>query len=111
MSLLIVTAAASPLFSDFLVVVSVSSSTDGAPVKGLKASNFKIYLIASLNHAAAKNRPVGSVKESPDGFYVVQLKRDKVQPDLPEGHYVLGVIVTAGRTGKGQTVATGDIIV
>jgi hypothetical protein len=109
MSLLIVTAAASPLFGDFLVVVSVTSA-DGEPVKGLKVSNFKIYLIASHNHAAANNRPVKSVTESPDGFYVVQLKKNDVQPTLPNGHYVLGVIVTSGKSNKGQTVATGDML-
>jgi hypothetical protein len=109
MSLLIVTAAASPLFGDFLVVVSVTDA-DGKPVKGLKVANFKIYMMASLNHAFANNRPVSKVTESPDGFYIVQLKPNKVQPTLPNGHYVLGVIVTSGKTNNGQTVTTGDML-
>jgi hypothetical protein len=109
MSLLIVTAEASPLFGDFLVVVSVSSA-DGKPVKGLKITNFKISMIASLNHAFASNRPVSKLTEAPDGFYVVQLKKNEVQPTLPKGHYVLGVIVTYGKSNNGQTVATGDML-
>jgi hypothetical protein len=109
MSLLIVTAAASPLFGDFLMVVSVTNA-DGTPKKGLKVSNFKIYEMASLNHAAANNRPVSKVTEAPDGFYIVQLKKNNVQPVLPNGHYVLGVIVTSGKSDKGQTVATGDML-
>ncbi|HEV8286661.1 MAG TPA: hypothetical protein VGQ09_20270 [Chitinophagaceae bacterium] len=110
MSLLIVTAAASPLFGDFLMVVSVTSA-DGEPVKGLKVANFKIYEIASLNHAFANQRQVSKVTESPGGFYIVSLKKNKVQPTLPEGHYVLGVIVTSGKNNKGQTVATGDMVI
>ena len=109
MSLLIVTAAASPLFGDFLVVVSVTAA-DGVPVKGLKVANFKIYEMASLNHAFANNRPVSKVAEAPDGFYIVQLKPNKVQPTLPAGHYVLGVIVAQGKSNKGQTVTTGDMV-
>ena len=108
MSLLIVTAAGSPLFSDFLLVVSVTSA-DGDPAIGLKASSFKVYVLASLNHASVNPRPVSKVTEGPNGFYTIQLKKNTVQPTLPQGHYVLGVIVTSGKN-KGQTVTTGDIV-
>ena len=107
MSLLIVTAAGSPLFGDFLLIVSVTSA-DGEPSTGLKASNFKVHQLASLNHASVNPRPVSKVTEGPNGFYTIQLKKNDVQPTLPSGHYVLGVTVTAGKN-KGQTVTTGDI--
>ena len=107
MSLLIVSAAGSPLFGDFLMIVSVTSA-DGEPVTGLKTSNFKVHLLASLNHASVNPRPVSKVSEGPNGFYTVQLKKNDVQPTLPAGHYVFAVSVTSGKN-KGQTVAVGDI--
>ena len=112
MGRLVVTAEASPLFNNFLMVVSASDAGDGKPVTGLKAANFKIAHIASLNHAAALEREVDKVTEGPDGFYIVSLKPWAPQPTLPAGHYVLGVAVSAGpRTAPryGQTVAVGDI--
>lgn len=110
MSRLVVTAEASPLFDDFLMVVSVSSADDGLPTKGLKKANFTIAQLASLNHASANVRTVKSVKEGPPGFYIVQLQPPENK--LFAGHYVLGVIVTAGPRDApsfGQTVASGDI--
>lgn len=107
MARLIVSATGSPLFNDFLMLVSVSSS-NGAPKKALKASNFKIHHLASLNHASVKARPVVKATEGPDGFYTLRLKPDDVQPSLPPGHYVLAVAVTSG-PNHGQTVAVGDI--
>ena len=107
MSLLVVTAAASPLFGDFLMIVSVTSAA-GEPVKGLKISNFKVHMLASLNHASVKPRPVKTASEGPNGFYTLQLKKNDVQPTFPTGHYVFGVAVTSGKD-KGQTVATGDL--
>ena len=112
MGRLIVTAAASPLFNNFLMVVSVSDAADGKPVTGLKPPSFKVAQLASLNHAAALEREVDKVTEGPDGFYIVTLKPWAPQPTLPAGHYVLGVAVSAGpRTAprNGQTVAWGDI--
>ncbi|HEY9046075.1 MAG TPA: hypothetical protein VIN08_09270 [Ohtaekwangia sp.] len=108
MSLLLVTAAGSPLFDDFLVVVSVTSF-DGAPAVGLKPSNFKVYMLASLNHASVDQRTISKATEGPGGFYTLQLKKRVSQPKLPAGHYVLGVTVTSGKTDKGQTTATGNI--
>lgn len=124
MKRLIVSATASPLFKNFLMLVSVSTEDEGKPVKKLKASSFSIYQLASLNHASALKRDVHSVKEGPDGFYIVQLKPWKVQPDLPAGHYVFAVGVkkpylVAGQIGRpapkptkfdcGQTIAVGDL--
>ena len=110
MNRLIVTAAASPLFGDFLMLVSVSS-TDGQPVAGLGAGNFKIAHLASLNHASPNNRPVANASEGPAGFYTVQLTKNTVQPTLPNGHYVFAVAVNASHnTDHGQTIATGDMV-
>ena len=112
MGRLVVTAAASPLFSNFLMVVSVSDAGDGKPVTALKGPNFRIAHLASLNHASALERDVDKVTEGPDGFYIVQLKPWAPQPTLPAGHYVFGVAVSAGpRTSPryGQTVAWGEI--
>lgn len=107
---LTVTAAASPLFGDFLMCVSVSGS-DGHPVAGLGAGNFKIAHLASFNHASPNNRPVASASEGPAGFYIVQLAKNTVQPTLPNGHYVFAVSVSANHnTDHGQTVATGDMV-
>ena len=108
MALLIVSAAASPLFKDFLMIVSVTSA-EGEPATGLKVSNFKIHLLASLNHASVNPRPVSKVSEGPAGFYTVQLKKDEINSNLTQGHYVFAVAVTSGKTNKGQTVATGDM--
>jgi hypothetical protein len=112
MAALVVTAAASPLFGNFLMVVSVSSAADGTPTTGLKPKNFVIAHLASLNHAAAHVREIKKVTESPPGFYIVQLKPWEPQPTLPPGHYVFGVAVTAGTAkapASGQTVAWGDL--
>jgi hypothetical protein len=109
---LIVSAAASPLFGNFLMVVSVSD-LDGKPVKDLAPGSFKISHLASLNHAGASARTVDKVTEGPDGFYIVTLKPKKEQPNLPPGHYVFAVAVkkTFGRgaSDQGQTVAVGDL--
>ena len=112
MSALNVTAAASPLFNNFLMCVSVSDATTGAPTTGLKPPNFLIAHLASLNHAAELDRTVSSVKEGPPGFYIVQLAPWAPQPTLPAGHYVFAVAVNAGTKAKptnGQTVAWGAI--
>jgi len=88
MPLLIVSAAASPLFGDFLIEVSVTDA-DGGPVFRLKPANFLVAHLASFNHAGANPRPVKSATEGPDGFYILQLKtKNKVQSQLPAGHYV-----------------------
>lgn len=116
MSLLIVSAAASPLFKNFLFVVSVSDA-DGTPVTGLKAASFKIHHMASLNHAGENQRTVDKVTEAPDGFYIVTLKPSAAQPNLPPGHYVFAVRVARTRkrgepadvAGTGQVVAWGDL--
>jgi hypothetical protein len=124
MKRLIISAAASPLFKNFLMLVSVSSEEDGKPIKKLKASNFDIHHLASLNHAHASKRDIKSVKEGPDGFYIVQLKPQEFQPTLPDGHYVFAVSVKipklmVSQEGAppprptkfdfGQTIAVGDI--
>lgn len=117
MSRLVITAAASPLFGNFLMLVSVSTESDGKPVKGLKPKSFKIYHLASLNHAFPSQRDVGEAKEGPDGFYTLLLKPKEYQPELPPGHYVFAVAVeTYTERGKsslpkdhGQTIAVGDL--
>ena|SRR5215510_5000619 len=110
MARLIVTAAASPLFGDFLMLVSVSSA-DGQPIGGLGVASFKVGHLASLNHASPNNRPVAKASEGPAGFYTLQLLKDSVQPTLPTGHYVLSVSVTANKNADhGQTVAVGDMV-
>src|SRR2546430_29510 len=112
MARLIVSAAASPLFGNFLMVVSVSTDAEGAPVTGLKPRNFMIADLASLNHAAALVRQIKQVTESPPGFYIVELKPWAPQPTLPPGHYVFGVAVSTGTKkspSNGQTVAEGDL--
>lgn|GEM_PF-1363899 len=120
MSRLIVTAAASPLFGNFLMLVSVSGETDGNPTEQLKAINFTVYHLASLNHAYPTQRDVTEAKEGPDGFYTLTLKPKEYQPQLPPGHYVFAVAVTTYSTvaakGKpaaakdhGQTIAEGDL--
>jgi hypothetical protein len=116
MGLLIVSAAASPLFSNFLFVVSVTDSA-GTPVAGLKAASFKIHHMASLNHAGENQRTIDKVTEAPDGFYIITLKPSASQPNLPPGHYVFAVRVMrsrkrgepAGTAGTGQVVAWGDL--
>ena len=112
MARLIVTAEGSPLFGNFLMLVSVSADADGTPTTGLKPSNFKIAHLASLNHASVLLREIAKVSEGPDGFYTIQLKPWKPQPTLPPGHYVFAVAVTAGTRRaphRGQTVAVGDL--
>ena len=117
---LIVTAAASPLFGNFLMCVSVSAESDGTPVKALKPKNFSIYHLASLNHAFPSERDVTQAKEGPAGFYTLSLKPKEYQPELPPGHYVFAVAVKtfAEKTRKGgaavpkdhgQTIAVGDL--
>ena len=111
MARLIVTAAGSPLFGNFLMVVSVSAEGNGQPTTGLKLQNFKIAQLASLNHASVNLREVDKVSEGPDGFYTIQLKPSE-PPTLPPGHYVFAVAVTAGTkraAQRGQTVAVGDL--
>jgi hypothetical protein len=108
---LIVTAAASPLFGNFLMVVSVSAEADGLPTTGLKPQNFKIAHLASANHASVDVREVDNVSEGPDGFYIIQLKPSQ-PPTLSPGHYVFAVAVTAGTktaAQHGQTVSVGDL--
>ena len=107
MARLIVSAKASPLFGDFLMVVSVTSNA-GVPTEGLKPANFNIAHLASLNHAAANPRAVDKATEGPAGFYILQLKPNTAQPKLPPGNYVFAVAVTA-KTDHGQVVATGDL--
>ena len=107
MTRLIVSAEGSPLFGNFLMIVSVTSDT-GVPTKGLKSDNFEVVQLASLNHAGANQRVVTKVTESPAGFYILELKPNAVQPTLPPGHYVFAVAVTA-KTDHGQTVAADDI--
>ena len=94
MSRLIVTATASPLFGNFLMLASVSAEADGTPVKDLKPKNFSIYHLASLNHAYPTERDVTEAKKGPDGFYTLLLKPKEYQPELPPGHYVFAVAVT-----------------
>ncbi len=115
MAQLIVSAAGSPLFKNFLMLVSVSDA-DGKPVTGLKPGNFKVHHLASLNHASANDREVTKAGEGPEGFYTLTLKPESFQPELPPGHYVLAVAVKRTRkrgeatvTDHGQTVAVGDI--
>ena len=107
MTRLIVSAEASPLFGNFLMIVSVTSDT-GVPTKGLKPDNFEVVHLASLNHAGANQRVVTKATESPAGFYILELKPNTAQPTLPPGHYVFGVAVAAN-TGLGQTLASGNI--
>jgi len=120
MSRLVVTAEASPLFGNFLMVVSVSTDADGKPVTALKPKNFIVYHLASLNHAYPTDRDVTEAKEGPDGFYTLTMKPKDYQPDLPPGHYVFAVAVrTFAKIVKkgsppapvdyGQTVASGDL--
>lgn len=111
MATLHVEAAGSPLFKNFLFVVSVSDQ-EGQPIGGLGKGNFEVHHQASFNHAGDEERVVSKVTEGPKGFYRVQLEKDKVQPDLPPGRYVFAVIVKnpdrpAGTTHRGQTVAVG----
>jgi hypothetical protein len=119
---LIVTAAASPLFGNFLMLVSVSGEADGKAKAGLKPANFRVHHLASLNHAYPTERDVTKASEGPAGFYTLTLKPKEYQPDLPPGHYVFAVAVTAGAgkpkgrgrtspqpTDFGQTIAEGDL--
>ena len=114
MALLIVSAAASPLFGDFLIEVSVTDG-QGAPVSGLAPKSFEVAFLASLNHAGAYSRSIAKADEGPAGFYIVQLKPDKIQSQVPAGNYVFAVAVK--RTVKkgqpqdnGQTVAVGTMV-
>lgn len=117
---LIVTAAASPLFGNFLMLVSVSGESDGTPVTALKPKNFSVYHLASLNHAYPTERDVTEAKEGPAGFYTLLLKPKEYQPELPPGHYVFAVAVQTFSERKpkgaaavpkdhGQTIAVGDL--
>lgn len=118
MSTLIVSAEASPLFGNFLMLVSVSNAADGKPVRKLKPASFKVHHLASLNHAGAFERKVTKAKEGPDGFYILSLKPNEAQAKLPSGHYVFAVTVQASRPARpgsqpakdeGQALANGDI--
>ena len=112
MALAIVSATASPLFGDFLILVSVTDA-NGAPVSSLKPAAFKVALLASLNHASPQDRPVNEAKEGPSGFYTLILAPNDVQPNLFKGHYVLAVAVSFKRKTteyQGQTVAVGDMV-
>lgn len=117
---LIVTAAASPLFGNFLMLVSVSAEADGAPVGKLTPKNFSVHHLASLNHAYPTERDVTEAKEGPAGFYTLLLKPKEYQPELPPGHYVFAVAVKtffdkrpkggpATPKDQGQTIAVGDL--
>jgi hypothetical protein len=116
MGLLVVSAAASPIFRNFLFAVSVID-TDGKPVAGLKAASFKVHHLASLNHAGANPRTVDKVTEAPEGCYIVTLKPSTTQPNLPPGHYVFAVRVIRTRkrgepadmAAQGQVIAWGDL--
>lgn len=113
MARLDVEAAGSPLFKNFLFVVSVSDG-EGQPVTDLGKGHFEIHHQASLNHASDKKRVVSKATEGPAGFYRVQLEDDKVQPDLPPGRYVFAVMVKkpdrpAGTTHRGQTLAVAKL--
>jgi hypothetical protein len=107
MARLIVSAKGSPLFGNFLMVVSVTSSA-GVPTAGLKPDNFYVAHMASLNHAGANHRVVTKATEGPGGFYILELKPSSAQPTLPPGHYVFAVAVSTN-VDFGQTVAAGDI--
>ena len=107
MARLIVSAEGSPLFGNFLMILSVTSAA-GAPTQGLKPDNFNVAHLASLNHAGANPRVVTKATEGPAGFYILELKPNPAQPTLSPGHYVFGVAVIA-KTDHGQTVAVGDI--
>ena len=124
MKRLIVSAAASPLFGNFLMLVSVSAEADGKPVTKLKASSFSVNHLASLNHASSNKRKVKKASEGPAGFYTLILEPSEFQPQLPPGHYVFAVGVkksypVVGQAGKplpkstkfdaGQTIAEGDL--
>jgi hypothetical protein len=117
---LIVTAEASPLFGNFLMLVSVSTESDGAPVAKLAAKNFRVHHLASLNHAFPNERDVTAAKEGPAGFYTLTLAPKEYQPELPPGHYVFAVAVQtfsekrpksgpATPKDQGQTIAVGDL--
>jgi hypothetical protein len=111
-ALAIVSATASPLFGDFLILVSVTDN-NGVPVSSLKPGAFKVALLASLNHAFPQDRPVQEAKEGPSGFYTLTLVPNNAQPTLPKGHYVLAVAVSFKRNTteyQGQTVAVGDMV-
>jgi hypothetical protein len=114
MALFIVSAAASPLFGDFIFEVSVSD-VDGKPVSGLGPKNFEVAHLASLNHAGASPRSIAKADEGPDGFYIVQPKPSKTQPQLPAGKYVFAVAVRrlakrGNPQDNGQTVAVGTMV-
>ncbi|TAI47314.1 hypothetical protein [Flagellimonas allohymeniacidonis] len=111
MSKLVVSAEASPLFGNFLMVVSVSDEETGKPVKNLTKTNFGIYHMASLNHANKHQREIKKVTEGPSGFYIIQLKKWEYQPDLPPGHYVFAVKAVVHKlipkiTEQGSATAT-----
>ena len=117
---LIVTAEGSPLFGNFLMLVSVSAEADGAPVQNLGPKNFRVHHLASLNHAFPNERNVTQAKEGPSGFYTLTLEPKEYQPELPPGHYVFAVAVRTffdkrpkGGPGtpkdQGQTIAVGDL--
>ncbi|MBT8255105.1 MAG: hypothetical protein KJO23_01065 [Bacteroidia bacterium] len=123
MKRLIVTAHASPIFGNFLMLVSVSTEDEGKPVTKLTKSSFEIHRLASLNHASAHKRVIDKVKEGPAGCYIVTLKPWEYQPDLPPGHYTFSVgvkksIPVIGQVGQrpkpakyhmGQTIAWGEL--
>lgn len=109
----VVTAAGSPLFSNFLMLVSVTTH-DGQPVTGLKPANFQVHHLASLNHASVNDRNVTEAKEGPAGFYTLKLQPESFQPDLPPGRYVFAVGVSRtlhpnGKPQSGQAIALGEI--
>lgn len=119
MARLIVTAEGSRSFGDFRMVVSVSAEADGQPTTGLKAKNFIVTHLVSLDPPpgpegwleALSLGKVDKVKEGPPGFYIVNLKHPGALSTLPPGHYAIGVAVTtySGRVGAathhGQTLA------
>jgi len=71
--------------------------------------------LRALTTAGADPRSIAKADEGPAGFYILQLKPNKVQPQLPAGHYVFAVAVNRRlKRGSpldcGQTVAVGTMV-
>jgi hypothetical protein len=111
---LTITAEGSPLFRNFLAVVSVTLP-NGAPCTGLRVSHFTFHRLASRNHASCVALVIREIQECPTGAYTVQFEPDPVQPDRPPGHYVLHVAVRRVKRGEpeayqGQRTFTCEIL-
>ena len=89
MARLIVSAEGSPLFGNFLMIVSVTSAA-GVPTQGLKPDNFNVAHLASLNHAGANPRVVTKATEGPAGFYILDLNRTLRSLHCPQDIMCLG---------------------